>query len=96
MFNRQAGFIKLDDMEYPDQASSDLRVLWSLIKGTEVLQEKVNSQQQADLTKISQKAFSMIVIVINLLQIYLVTACESLNTAWRALRSHFKHEMLMN
>jgi len=73
-----------------------VRGLWGLVEGTEVLQDEATAQQIADFTKRSQKAFSMMVMVISSSQLYLVTSCDGPIAAWRALRNHFERDTLVN
>ena len=70
--------------------------LWGVVDGTETLQENASAQQRTDFNKKSQKAFSTIVMSINLSQLYLITSCEEPARAWKALRNHFERDTLVN
>ena len=70
--------------------------LWGFIDRTEVLQENASAQQRADYNKRLQKAFSTIVMLISLSQLYLITSCEDASRAWTALRNHFDWDTLVN
>ena len=72
------------------------RELWSLVEETEVIHEESTAQQIVDYNKGSQKAFSTMVLVISSSQFYLVTSCDDLIVAWRALRKHFESDTLVN
>ena len=64
------------------------RGLWDLVEETEALQEEATVQQIVDFNKRSQKAFSTMVMLIGLSQLYLVILCDCPIVAWRALRNH--------
>jgi len=61
------------------------RGLWGLVDGTEVLQDNLSAQQEADFKKRSQKAFSTIVMSISSSVLYLITSFEEPEDAWMAL-----------
>ena len=71
---RQAGFVELDDKEFQIKHLLLVKDLWGFIDGTEVLQDKGSTQQQAEFNKRSQKTFSTVVMSVNLSQLYFITS----------------------
>lgn len=70
--------------------------LWSYVDGTEVLRESATAVQRAEFGKMSQKAFSSIIMTISSSQLYLITSFEQPKDAWDALRNHFERDTLAN
>ena len=71
--------------------------LWGLVDGAEAEPaEGAAACVLADYRKRSQKAFSVIALVVSSSQLYLVTSCEQPGQAWKALRNNFEHDTLVN
>ena len=66
-----------------------------MVEGTEMLAADAAAAVWTKFQKKSQKAFSMLVLVIGTSQLYLVTSCET-RDVWDALRSHFERNTLAN
>ncbi len=94
MVGRQAGLVKLDDMEVPDEAFfvgegfvGNRRWVGSFAP---------ESEQTAEFNKRSQKALANIVMSVSSSLIYLITSCEKPADAWKTLRDHFERDSLVN
>ena len=70
--------------------------LWGYVDGTEVLGNGATAAQRAEFKKMSQKAFSTIVMAVSSSQICLVTSFEQPKVAWDALCGHFERDTLAN
>ena len=74
---------------------ADKGTVW-YVDGTEALREDASAQQRANFTKVSQKAFSTIVMAICTSQLYLVMSFKEPKDAWDAVRDHYEHGTLAN
>ena len=70
--------------------------LFGYCDGTTALSIDASSTLQANFTKESQKALSLLVMAISDPFIYLVTSCKTPKDVWDALKKHFERDNLAN
>ena len=70
--------------------------LWGYVDSTEKLAEDASMAVKADFSKMSQKAFSTIIMAISTSQLYLVTSYDQPKDAWNKLCEHFECKTLAN
>ena len=70
--------------------------LWGMLMETETLAADANAAAQADFTRRTEKAFSMLVLNVSTPQLYLITSCQTPKEAWTTLKAHFERDTLAN
>ena len=92
----KTGFRQQANMEFQMKHLLLAKGLLGIVVRTEVVRQNTTAQQEAELKKRSQKAFSTIVMSINSSLLYLITSCEVLTVAWMTLQDHFEQDTLVN
>ena len=70
--------------------------LWKYVDGSAVLPHDPTAEQQAKYRSESQRAFSVIAMLVSTSQLYLITSYEEPKEVWDVLKKHFERETLAN
>ena len=64
--------------------------LWKYVNGSAVLAEDASAEARAKHCSESQKAFSIVVMLVSTSQLYLISSCEQPQEPWNTLKKTFR------